>query len=351
MSKISIDDEKEFNDESQYSILPNRFSTRTFSSELQRRPVILKPINKVSEIADIRSIRTGVGNYDIKRMNFMAAQIVGRNAIAFEKQQLLDIQQQGITVKLGDKTLTDLYAVQVPDDTDYLWLREEKIRLIRGESQNSINLSPPFNRPQRTIIKTINHGQQNLNLNTQIGLLLAEVRQNSVESKSDNATITAQLMALCSRVDELQDLTNAQLDSLRLVLRRLNLPTSFEVFFSNTQQTRIVSLEQFNTNIGQIMLFLLNNAVFPLTIDKPIYGISGNPIGIRSVITQLSLPRVNGHRQYYIDLINKRIISRMQAEFLVSVGVDNGELEGITIKEIDVPMEQPDISKLEVIPE
>ena len=162
MPKISIDDEYEWKKDSLFSTLPRKFNTdRTYSSEIQRTPIILKPINKVSEIANIKSIRTGVGNYDIKRMNFLTEQIAGRNAINFEKQQLLDIQQQGITVKLGDKTLNDLFSVQLADDSDYLWIREYNRRLDARESKISINASPPFNRRQRTVIKNMNQGQQN----------------------------------------------------------------------------------------------------------------------------------------------------------------------------------------------
>lgn len=332
MNNIDIDDANEWSREAIRTDRPNPFNTRrTHSSELRRNPVILHPINEVKPMADLRSKRTGVGNYEITRMNFLTEQPVGRNAIDFEKQQLLDTQMQGIKVRLGDKTIKDLFSVQVPDDTDVDWLEIYHSRRRAGESVASINANPPFSRSQRMIIKNINHGQQNLDLQNKMALLLAEIRQNAVESRSDNATITAQLMALVGNIQDLDRMTASQLDSLALVLQRLNLPATFEVFFSGTPQTHIVSYEQFTQNSGPITLYLLNSITRPLTLNEPIFGISNNPISLSSAITRLQTPRINNERQYFINLDDKTVINRMQAEILVSNGIDNGFLENVDL--------------------
>ena len=326
---LDIDFQNEWNKE---SVRPS-FNARKsgFITEMKRPVYVPKTINQVSSdsLDKFKNKRTGTGNYDLKRLNFMAVPIHGRNVIDFEKLQLQEQAQQGIKVQLGDKTIRDLFQVQVPDSSDREWLRIYNERKANGISDEYQKISPPLGRPQRTVVKMVNPGQQLLNFDEKLKLLLAQSQAGAVENVNDLATITAKLTALCEDVDALSGVSQAQADVLRNVLRRVNLPTTFDVFFYNTNQTRIVSLNQFKSNIGQITLFLLNRAS---NTQRPVIGVSGTPITLLSMVTLMTQ-----NQFLYLGSNIPKMITRKQAEDLVSEGMDNGLLDGSPIP-IDLPL-------------
>ena len=116
---------------------------------------IQRPSFKADEVAPInskivgkvlKSKRSGTGNYNIKRESFLAPDIMGRYTIDFDKLELQNLQQDGIKVRLGDKTLRDIFDIQIDDPTDMLWLAEKDRRLASAKSGTPA-LSNAFAKP------------------------------------------------------------------------------------------------------------------------------------------------------------------------------------------------------------
>ena len=321
-----------------------------FITELRRPVFDPKPINRMGNpsLEKFKNKRTGTGNYDIKRLSFQAVPITGRNVIDFEKLQLQEQAQQGIRVQLGDKTIRDLFQIQVGDPSDREWLRIYNERKANGLSDEYQKVSPPLGRPQRTIIKLVNPGQQMFNFNENLKLLLAQANAGAVENVNDLATITAKLTALMTNINDMSNLSREQADVLRTVLVRVNLPINFRVFFYNTLQTRIISRRQYDANAGQINLYLLNKAE---NKQYPVIGIRGDAMKLNSMITAL------GQGQY-LDLapddesgVIPQMLTREDAVYKVAYyGVDDGFLNGSPITDADIetlsPQRQERVSRV-----
>jgi hypothetical protein len=337
MSRCKNELDIDFHDEwAKQSIGPS-FNARKsgFITELKRPIYVPKTINKMGNpsLEKFKNKRTGIGNYDIKRLNFQAVPLYGRNVIDFEKLQLQEQAQQGIKVQLGDKTIRDLFQVQVPDSSDSQWLRIYNERKANGVSDEYQRISPPLGRPQRTVVKMVNPGQQMLNFEDKLKLLLAQSLAGAVENVNDLATITAKLTALGTNVEALSNMTRSQADTLRVVLNRVNLPITFDVFFYGRSQTRLVSGREYEANLGEINLYLLNKAPsVGMSLDKPVMGTAGNPVFLFRMTQAIKDRRV----PLYLDL-NPAVgppilLSEADALTLASNGVDNGMLDGSPVQ-------------------
>lgn len=70
--------------------------------------------------------RTGLGNYNISRNNFLSPPIRGRDTLDFDRLQAQEIENAGVKVQLGDSTLEKLFKIQIDDPTDLSWIEEKK---------------------------------------------------------------------------------------------------------------------------------------------------------------------------------------------------------------------------------
>ena len=71
--------------------------------------------NGVDVIGSIKNRREGNGNWELKRNNFLAPQIKGREMIDFEKLQAQDISEGGIKVQFGEEhRIEEVYWVKAP---------------------------------------------------------------------------------------------------------------------------------------------------------------------------------------------------------------------------------------------
>jgi len=288
-----------------------------------KRPAFKAGIQKTKQSnPHFESIRTGTGNYNIQRNNFLAPGIKGREVIDFEKLQLQDIESAGIKVQLGDKTLQQLFGIQVKDPTDKAWLDEYNRRKTAGESDEQINAMPPFGRPQRKVNKNVNFASQGLALDDRLELLKTAMSSNHIENQAELAKISTSVALILGDQKTLEALTTNNLDEIRNIANRLNIPKDY---VSAGFNERLVSWEQYQKNMGVINMFLLN--VAPKNrLNYPVKNEAGDKyIKITSVLGTLK-----GKGGRFLDLFERQIISQDRAKELADAGIDNGTLNDIT---------------------
>jgi len=279
--------------------------------------------------------RDGMGNKRIVRNNFIAPEIRGREVLSFERLQALDIEQAGIKVQLGDKTIEKLFKVQVGDPTDRTWLEERDRRLAAGETEEQLRENPPLGRPQRTINKMVNFGAQGLSTDDKIESIKAAVEQGNADNRNEMGQIIAQTALLLGNLNNLRNITQTGMNNLRQAIHRMFIPKHWRAMgFTH----RIFSLEQYKEQAGLINLFILSNiSNLPegRTFEEPLisYDDQGNVVGRTNFVNMVQnlASRIRGGRRRpgrYLDLETKAIIPLNVAVNLVNDGVDNGQLNG-----------------------
>lgn len=232
-------------------------------------------------------------NYEMRRNNFIAPDIMSRNSIDFEKLQSLAVADAGIKVELGDKTLRDLFQIQVPDETDTTWQQD--------------------GRKQRMITKMINLGQQSNDTTEQLNILKGIVNQNLTETLSGNKMLKDGIDKLITSSNDLSTLSAEQLVELKNVVQRLNIPAQPKQ--AGLKQV-IYDSAEFQQNRMAVIPFILSKVPSHMT-NLPIFGFQG-PINLAKVVAELNAGN-------YLDVEQLSILSPSQAKDRVEKdGVDGG---------------------------
>ena len=279
--------------------------------------------------------RDGLGNRDITRTNFISPEIRGREVLNFERLQATDLEQAGIKVQLGDKTIEKLFKVQVGDPTDIKWLEEKTRRIAAGETEEQLKQNPPLGRPQRTINKMVNFGAQGLSVDDKIESIKAAVEQGNADNRNEMAQIIAQTALILGNIGNLRNITQTGMNNLRQAISRMFVPKHWRAMgFTH----RIFSLDQYKEQSGLVNLFILSNlSNLPegRTFEEPLisYDEFGNVVGRTNFVNMVQnlSGRLRGGRRTpgrYLDLQNKSIIPLNVAVDLVNSGVDEGQLNG-----------------------
>lgn len=262
------------------------------------------PINKPIHRGLLRNYRTGTGNYDLFRNSFRAADIMGRYTVDFDKLELQSLATDGIKVQLGDKTLRDLFEIQVDDPDDRLWIAEYNRRVSSGMSAEQAKNSLPLGRKQRQITKRINIAlasqTTNLNLSEKIDLMYAQLSQDAIENKQEIIQITSNAIEiLATKLDELMNLSEDKKNELQQVIERLHINPNPLVSLGQIQFT----LNEYQAQKGKILLYLLSSIPQGSNLDfnRPIIGINNTPIAINTIDNQL-------RENFILDVEARRII-------------------------------------------
>ena len=195
--------------------------------------------------------RTGNGNFNITRPLFRSAPIRGRDTLDFEKMELQTLEDAGQRVAIGDETLARLFNVQIADPTDTDWLAEYEKRKQAGETDEQINASPPYYRPQRTKTERINFGTQGLRLNDKLELLQTAVMSNSVETREELKAVVTSVAVI---LGETKNLTEKQSLLLKGVVDRLHLPRNYK---EAGLSQRFYNSASYDKAIGPIHFFIM----------------------------------------------------------------------------------------------
>jgi DNA-binding protein H-NS len=208
----------------------------------------------------IKNKRSGIGNYTIIRPGAKRTSGVGRS-VAFSRLSVIDSENAGV-VELGEKTLSKLFDVQVPDNRDITWLAE-KARLLakyqaagmtKVEAEREIKINKPLGRAQRTITKKQNISASNLSVANKVAELKEEVDQGRAESKSDQAMLMRELSRVFGSIRSMQTISSAEFNNLRRIAERVNIPSSRTILGLNA---RYVDKDYYDSNSGSIHLLLI----------------------------------------------------------------------------------------------
>jgi hypothetical protein len=284
--------------------------------------------------------RSGLGNNTILRDSFRTPDVLGRQPVDFALQELLDRQQQGIKVQLGDKTLQDLFQVKTVDPSDVVWIAEYNRRLEAGETKEQLALSPPFGREQRVMFKKVNFGE-GVSLSEKSALSTSEelkLLRASISAGSGSSDLVESIAKLFELMEKIDTFTQENYITMQEILRKTNsIPSAPEQFFGTAGYHRFWSIDQYRASEPKLMVYILTNSK---TGDptRPILSISGTPISRAELVTILTPKRdvydsdgnilsVNGN-DFYLDINNLRVVERDFVVNAVNGGEDSGQING-----------------------
>ena len=212
----------------------------------------------------IKNRRSGIGNYTIIRPGAKATSGVNRN-IGFNRLSVIDSENAGV-VELGERTLAKLFEVKIPDPTDVTWLAEnsrllakyQAAGMTKEEAELEIKTNKPLGREQRTLTKQQNIGVSNLSVGNKIAELKEEVVQGRVESKSDQAVLTAELTQVFRGVRSLQGMSLAEFKDLKQIASRTNIPSDRRLLGLDKVY---VDKSYYDANSGNINLLFIGKLI------------------------------------------------------------------------------------------
>jgi hypothetical protein len=257
---------------------------------------IKRPSGKISDKShqadsiDNINRRSGNGNREIKRPSFLAPPIKARLAGEFDKLQLLTLQEAGKnTNTLEENKLGYETSIQIPDPTDFEWLRaraSKRAQLIQQFRQSGLPqteilalmekelmINPPLGRKQRTIASTTDDVARNTNLSTKNKLIkiISDVKDGRAETKQGQQNLTAQLVLILQDTTALETMSTLQLEGLGQSIARMGVPTSYKQL---GLIPRIVDKFFYKDNAGMINLLLFSKvAELPKPIDSYNYNL------------------------------------------------------------------------------
>jgi hypothetical protein len=280
--------------------------------------------------------RGGIGNNTIIRQNFLAPDPAARSAYDFEIQDKIRRQQEGLNVKLSDKTISDLFKVVTVDPSDKEWLNEYNRRLGAGETEEQLKAFPPLGRPQRPLTKMVNFAEasnvSSLNLTQKLDLLLTAVK--SAPSVVDPAKILADIWLV---VDNIEKFSDTNFEALAAILRKSGAVDRDPRVYFGARYHRFWSRRQYLESKAKVDTFILANNTTG-SASRPLVGTLGDPVKLESLITTLGLPRekilddsgddVTGPGDaFYFDIVNLSIIDYDDVCDQVNTGIDSGLID------------------------
>lgn len=280
----------------------------------QYEPDFKKP-SYAEKIDDINQRRGNVyGNHEIRRPGSLAEAPLPRMTVDFNKLQALDLQNFGAKVQLSDKTIKQIFNIEVPDPLDKNWL-DEKNRIVtnlkaKGFSDqdilNHLEANKPLGRSQRTISKKGNIGNSILSLSNKLSELLEELRQGRGSSQTQRATLIAQLALSLDDTQEITRLSKEGNEKLVDVLNGLKIPSDPKIIGLNK---RFIGKSDYESSKkGLINTHILNKASEEgSNIIEPVFDNLGRSISLEELEIKLAQGGV-------LDLANNTVLDRDDME-------------------------------------
>ena len=298
--------------------------------------------------------RTGTGNYNLMRNNFLQSQPKGRELIPFEIIRELQVQQEGVKIQFGDKAFKEMFQIRVPDVTDLQWIAEKQRLLATVNPATGNNwteaellIIKPLGRPQRTVPKEFNFGEigatqqaMNTSLSEKLSVIDTAIAQGRLESKADLQAITLILNNVLGDVKGLEMISTIEMKNIKDAIDRMSIPKTLkEAGFSH----RLFTRREYDQNKGAINIFILSS-VAKQDINSPIKQLDENGLPLRVLdLSKLSsstyFPPGDskirgdfiGFPAVYLDLEKKSLIHQNLAFTAILSGVDGGMLEGVPL--------------------
>jgi hypothetical protein len=287
-----------------------------------------------AESIDDLSVRGGTGNWKINRPNFLSPEINPRMNVEFDRLQLLSLSEAGENLKASNGKLGYTTSIQIPDPTDFLWLRElERLKAVlttrftqAGFPANEISamvdkelqINKPLGREQRTTTSTTNDVANSDRMSTKAKLdtLISDVSNGRAESLQGQQAITAQIVDVLQDTKAINNLTNIQLAGLGQSIARLGVPKNYKQL---NLPSRFVDIDFYNANAGIINLLLFSKVNDSKNMSQHNYDL----VVLNYTKTQNGLPAMKlssmvsglskqGNKRLFLDLEEGGVISQVQ---------------------------------------
>jgi hypothetical protein len=315
---------------------------------------IVQPKENVKQLNnrfnEIKNERSGVGNNNLERENFMTAPIRPRQ-VNFDKIQALNTQNNGLVVTLSDKTLSEMFSVKVPDPFDNSWL-DEKRRLTAvykasGLSDAQIDerfrLSPPLGREQRTISKKINLAQSSMTNEQKMREMLDEIKQGHAQNSADKALLAGQLSVILANVQAVDNFNQTEFKQVESLITQLQIPKDHQSLLGNP--ARFVDKEFYKANQGLInLLFMINvmrDTNRPYSINNYNTPVRNDTVGEQKepyIKLNSFVSRINGNpTNTYIDLHEMRLVNGNDMKLLIGNTPGNINNPIFSIQPVNTP--------------
>lgn len=278
----------------------------------------------------IKNERSGVGNNNLERENFMTSPIRPRQ-VNFDKIQALNTQNNGLVVSLSDKTLSELFSVKVPDPFDNSWL-DEKRRLTAvykasgltdAQIEERFRLSPPLGREQRTISKKINLAQSNLSNEQKMREMLDEIKQGHAQNSADKALLAGQLSVILANVQAVDNFNQTEFKQVESLITQLQIPKDHKALLGSP--ARFVDRDFYRANQGLINLLFMINVMKdpnrPYNINNYNNPVRNDTVGERKepyIKLNSFVSRIgNSPTSTFIDLHEMRLVNDPDMKLLI----------------------------------
>ena len=277
-------------------------------------------------IVPFKKTRFVIDNDVTRPATASAPGVKSRVPLGVELMKKIDEEAYGAKVQLSEKTLDKLFNVRVDDPTDEIYINRK--RELEAEGRSPQEIENIIGR-QRQITKRVNLADASLAVEDKIELLERAVKSGFDNTREGLSAIVGQTSLLLSDGSFLDKMTNEDLNRLKEVLRGIDMPRDYRrAGFSH----RIYNLPQYRDESGLINLFIMTHLERPRTLAAPLLGIPTQ----RGVFSPLLTGYINymsaGDRgatpEKYIDLEERRFITRKEAMRLANEGVDGGVLGG-----------------------
>lgn len=264
--------------------------------------------------------RRGLGNFSLTRINAFEAPDIKPRFVDFEKAQLLDLENQGITVRLDDKTLEELLKIKIPDPTDTLWIAEDRRlraqyagRLTPAQIEEVLIRNKPLGREQRTITSTKTVGSSLVKQGELLDSINLEVKQGRATTALEQKTLLLELQNILGESKNLMTFTQQQFVDVSTTLSTLNAPTTH----SALGLPRFVDNTFYSSNGGAILLLILGNVKTDpnyqngIDFNTPVYNYLTSPSGLPGAKISFMISKLQGTKggKSFLDLDRRGIIS------------------------------------------
>jgi hypothetical protein len=262
------------------------------------RPGFKSGLHSLPEIRKADSIKTPPRTTKAEdvvgsRPSFVNPDIKSRFIQDFSRIRQLDLENEGLKVQFGPSTLAKLLEVEMPDENNPSVLIKKNVslsQLLKTQSGRLAGISSLINRLRR------------------------DSNRNSAQSRNTmNMLATMIVQSLTDVIEKGSKFTASKLNLLLKGLKFIDIPKDpIQAGFKNKFATKA---DLVGGNSGMLLAYLLKESNIDdinLSVGYPVYGVSGVPITIQSMVSGLSKNQV-------LDIQSRQMYKNM-ADYIRGTG-------------------------------
>jgi len=264
--------------------------------------------------------RKGLGNYSLTRVNSFEAPDIKPRFVDFEKLQALDLENQGIKVRLDDKSLEELLKIKIPDPTDTLWILENRRlrasyagRMTPAQIEEVMIRNKPLGREQRTVTSSQTVGSTIVKQGELLDAVNLEIQQGRAITALEQKTLLLELQNILGETKNLATFTQQQFIDVASTLSALNAPTTH----TQLGLPRFIDFTYYTANAGAVVMLMLGNVKTDpnyqggIDFNTPVYNYLTSSVGLPGAKISFMITKLQGDKsgKAFLDLEQRGLIS------------------------------------------